>query len=200
VSKRRTPKIYLRDTNENLVFFWKKYFKPFPEVEISLGNIFEIKAEAIVSPANSFGYMDGGIDLLYRDKFGLNVEKLVQKNIDLHYYGELPIGQALSVPMRGQDYKYLIVAPTMRLPMVVDTTLNAYNAFRATLLLAKDKQIESIVCPGLGTGTGQACPEMVARQMFVAYLTIVVDRSFVKPFHLARQMNWMLRCAKDKIV
>src|SRR5690242_9267078 len=115
-----------------------------PEVEISQGDIFDVKATAIVSPANSFGYMTGGIDLVYRDKFGQKVEALVQKNIELHFYGELPIGSALSVPMRGQNYKYLISAPTMRVPMNVDNTLNAYLAFRAALLVAKDKGFESI--------------------------------------------------------
>jgi len=198
--KKRTPKVFLRDTNENVVFFWKKYFKPFPEVEISSGDIFEIKADAIVSPANSFGMMSGGIDLIYRDKFGLDVEKLVQKNIDLHYYGELPVGQALSVPMKGQDYNYLIVAPTMRLPMSVDNTLHPYAAFRATLLRAKDKEIESLVCPGLGTGAGIACPEMVARQMFIAYINVVLNISPTNYDHLLKQMGWMLRCSQDKRV
>jgi O-acetyl-ADP-ribose deacetylase (regulator of RNase III) len=93
-----------------LVNYWHKYFRSLPEVEISQGNIFDVKAQAIVSPANSFGFMDGGIDLFYRDRFGKDVEKLVQKVIDLRYYGELPIGQATSVPMKGQDYKHLIMS------------------------------------------------------------------------------------------
>lgn len=195
---KRTPKVYLRDTNEGLVSQWKKYFHAFPEVEISQGDIFGVKAEAIVSPANSFGFMTGGIDLVYRDKFGLKVEALVQKNIDMHFYGELPIGSALSVPMRGQDYKYLIAAPTMRMPSVIDSTPNPYFAFRAALVLAKEKQFTSILCPGLGTATGNACLEMVARQMFVAYLNIVLDITLKSEEHVFKQMQWMLRCSMDK--
>jgi O-acetyl-ADP-ribose deacetylase (regulator of RNase III) len=41
------------------------YFKGVENVRISGGDIFELKADAIVSPANSFGYMDGGIGLVY---------------------------------------------------------------------------------------------------------------------------------------
>lgn len=196
--RKRTPKVYLRDTNEVLVTYWKKYFKAFPEVEVSQGNIFDMKATAIVSPANSFGNMTGGIDLLYLDKFGKQVEALVKKNIELHFYDELPVGSALSVPMRGQDYEYLICAPTMRVPMIIDSTLNAYLAFRAALLVAKDKDFESIICPGLGTGTGGACPEMVARQMFIAYITVVLERTPKLLEHFSKQMGWMLRCSQDK--
>lgn len=200
VPKRLTPKVYLRDANGELINQWHKYFRSLSEVEISQGNIFDIKAQAIVSPANSFGFMDGGIDLLYRDKFGMDVEKLVQKVIELRYYGELPVGQATSVPMKGQEYSHLIVAPTMHLPMNVDNTLNAYQAFRATLLRAKEVGIESLVCPGLGTGTGKACPELVARQMFVAYSHIILQSRPVEFKHILKQMVWMLRCSQAKKV
>lgn len=197
--KRLTPKIYLRDSRIELVEAWKQYFHAF-DVDIAQEDILELKADAIVSPANSFGFMDGGIDFHYREKFGMKVEKLVKKNIDLHYYGELPVGQALSVPLLKQPFKYLIVAPTMRVPMTIDSTINPYLAFRAALLRAKDLGIESIACPGLGTGTGQACPEMVARQMLIAYVNVVLQRSPETLKDLSKQMYWMSRCSKDKRV
>ena len=197
--KKQTPKIYLRDSQTALMEYWKKYFHAF-DVDIAHSDIMEVKADAIVSPANSFGFMTGGIDLLYKYRFGPDVEKLVQKNIDLHYYGELPVGQALSVPMRNQSFKYLIAAPTMRLPMIVDNTMNPYLAFRAALLEAKELGIESVACPGLGTGSGKACLEMVARQMLMAYVSVVLQKSPTKMEDLAKQMNWMLRCSKDKKV
>jgi O-acetyl-ADP-ribose deacetylase (regulator of RNase III) len=187
------PKVHLRDNNAILVDSWKKYFKD-TTVEISQGDIFEHKAQAIVSPANSFGFMSGGIDLAYRDKFGLSVEKLVQKNIDMHYYGELAVGQALSVPMRGQDYKHLIVAPTMRIPMNVDNTMNAYLAFRAALLRAKAIDVESIICPGIATGAGKMCVDMAARQMFIAYKHVVLDTQPTAFDDIVAETAWMLSC------
>lgn len=199
VPKRLTPKVYLRDAHPELIAFWKKYFHAF-DVDIAYADIMDVKADAIVSPANSFGFMNGGIDLLYRERFGKDVEKLVMKNIDLHFYGELPVGQAFSVPLRKQTFKHLIIAPTMRLPCNVDNTLNPYLSFRAALLRAKDLGVESIACPGMGTGTGNACLEMVARQMFLAYFNVVVQKQPVTMEQLSRQNNWMLRCSQAKKV
>jgi len=199
MKKKLSPKVYLRDSKPELVTYWKQYFHAF-DIDIAQSDILGIKADAIVSPANSFGFMDGGIDLHYRNKFGMNSEKLVQKNIDLHYYGELAVGEALSIPLRNQSFKYLIVAPTMRLPMRVDNTMNPYLSFRAALLKAKYLGIDSIACPGMGTGTGQACLEMVARQMLVAYVNVVLQKSPTTMQDLNRQMTWMMRCSKDKRV
>ncbi len=33
----------------------------------------DVKCDAVVSPANSFGFMDGGIDLIYSHRFGTNL-------------------------------------------------------------------------------------------------------------------------------
>ena len=193
-----TPKIYFRDTNDFVVAYLTKYFKPFPEVEVSKGNILDIKAEAIVSPANSFCDMGGGIDLVYRNKFGMKPEKFAQRIVKARFYDELPIGQAVSVRLTKEDYKYLIFAPTMRLPMKIDNTLNPYFAFRAALIEARNLDVKSLLCPGLGTLTGDACPEMAARQMFVAYLNIVRDINLKDIEQIFKQQNWMLRCSQDK--
>jgi len=194
---RIVTKVYLRDTNLDLVNYWKQYFHAFPDVDISHGDIFEMKADAIVSPSNSFGDMSGGVDLLYRDKFGVKVEALVKKNIKLHFYGELPIGSALSVPLRHSNFRYLISAPTMRVPMTVDNTLHPYYAFQAALLIAKDKDLKSIICPGLATGNGKACLEMVARQMLIAYIRIIHNIMPAELPAITKQMIWMLRCSRD---
>lgn len=196
--KKLTPKVYLRDTNEFFVVCLKKYFKSLPEVEVSHGDIFGIKADAIVSPANSFGDMGGGIDLAYREKFGMDTQKFIQRIIKARWYDELPVGQAISIPLKKQDYKHLIVAPTMRLPMNVDNSLNVYASTRAALLKAKDLDVTSVLFPGMGTGTGGACPEMAARQMFVAYLNVVRDISPKHLEHIFKQMHWMLRCSRDE--
>jgi O-acetyl-ADP-ribose deacetylase (regulator of RNase III) len=45
-----------------------------PEVLAPHGDIFEHMADVTVSPANSFGYMDGGIDLVYSNYFGWELE------------------------------------------------------------------------------------------------------------------------------
>jgi hypothetical protein len=68
-------KIFLRDHNMPLVNKWREAFADCDDVEASCGNIFDITADAILSPANSFGFMDGGIDLAYSNHFGWGYEK-----------------------------------------------------------------------------------------------------------------------------
>ncbi len=162
-------KIYLRDTNQELVNCWQQAFMHCSNFDISCGNIFDIKATAIVSPANSFGHMGGGIDLAYRNAFGMRVEEdLKRKIIDVHY-GELIIGNAEIIRLDDCNYDYMISAPTMRLPMNVSNTNNAYLAFRAALIAAKESQFASIACPGLCTLTGRMHPMVCAEQMLVAW-------------------------------
>ena len=46
----------------------------FENVSIHRGSIVDLNVDAIVSPANSFGFMDGGIDMLYSQHFGWQVQ------------------------------------------------------------------------------------------------------------------------------
>lgn len=179
-------KIYLRDLSEKVVEAWKVQFGNCPDFEVSLGDIFEgPKADAIVSPANSFGFMDGGIDAAYSKKFGDELAAKLRGVITDWYDGELMVGQAVILPTGDEDFPYLISAPTMRVPSVVRNSVNAYLAFRATLKAVRDwndapknayKQINSILCPGLGTAIGQIHPFACARQMFEAYQVMVLGK------------------------
>lgn len=90
------------------------------------------------------------------------------------YYGELLVGQAVVVDIRKTNKKtpipYLISAPTMRVPLDVSSTVNAYLAFTATLREAsKYKDIQSILCPGLGTSIGKIPYANCAVQMHAAW-------------------------------
>jgi O-acetyl-ADP-ribose deacetylase (regulator of RNase III) len=75
--------------------------------------------------------------------------------------------------------KYLISCPTMRIPENVSKTVNAYLAFRAGLIeiikfnQSNKNKISSVLCPGLGTLTGNISPVNCARQMKYAYDLII---------------------------
>lgn len=45
----------------------------------------------VVSPANSYGFMDGGIDAAYRSFFGLQIERTVQEAVARRPEGRLPV-------------------------------------------------------------------------------------------------------------
>jgi O-acetyl-ADP-ribose deacetylase (regulator of RNase III) len=165
----------LRDMSAEMVQAWQKYFAGIANVRISHGDIFESSADAIVSPANSFGYMDGGIDLVYLHRFGWELQTRLQTHLKSDHDGELPVGQATIVETFDTDIPYLVSAPTMRVPMNVANTVNAYLAFRAAIRAIKQHNreqpgtIRTVLCPGLCTAIGRMPPELAARQMAAAF-------------------------------
>ena len=75
-------KIYLLDINKEMTDAWNKYFD-LPNVEIVNEDFATFmnkhpNIEAVVSPANSFGLMDGGYDKAITDYFGKQLMKDVQ--------------------------------------------------------------------------------------------------------------------------
>jgi O-acetyl-ADP-ribose deacetylase (regulator of RNase III) len=168
-------KFLLRDRNPALVAVWRQEFASASDVEVSHGDIFDLAADAIVSPANSFGFMDGGIDLVYSQRFGWTVQENLQRIIQAEHGGELPVGLAVIIPTHDASIPLLISAPTMRVPMDISNTVNAYLAFRAAIRAATDhnrsalRPIETILCPGLGTATGRIPAAVCARQMRYAH-------------------------------
>jgi hypothetical protein len=60
----------LAATEPLLADAWHKAFQGVENVQIHQGSIFDVSADALVSPANSFGFMDGGIDAQYSQAFG----------------------------------------------------------------------------------------------------------------------------------
>ena len=177
-------KIYLIDNSSDLVAAWSNTFSRIPEVTAIDGDYFQQTADAIVSPANSFGIMDGGLDLTIRDKLGYLVESKIQKVILEKYHGELPVGCAEIIETEHSDWKYMVSAPTMRIPESVEFTIHAYLAFRAILLAIEilnkssgSRIIDSLVCCGLGTGVGKMSPTRCAGQMLMAYKSMLFSPS-----------------------
>ncbi|MBC8143190.1 MAG: Appr-1-p processing protein, partial [Armatimonadetes bacterium] len=73
---------------------WEAFCGDLPFVRVHRGSIFDVDCDAVVSPANSFGFMDGGIDLLYSRHFGWEIETRVQSAITARHHGELLVGAA----------------------------------------------------------------------------------------------------------
>lgn len=172
-------RVILIDRSQPLVDRWREQFADCPAVEVLAGEYFQRPADALVSPANSFGIMDGGLDLAIRDRLGFGVEARVQEVIVERHHGELPVGSAEVVATDDPSWRYLIAAPTMRIPEPVAFTLNAYHAFRAILVAAENFNRRfgrrEIDCCGLGTGIGQLAPVKCATQMRAAYQSVRGD-------------------------
>ena len=175
----KLEKLYLIDSKSELCDKWRQVFSCYPEVDVRTGDYFQQSVDAIVSPANSFGIMDGGLDLAIRNELGFQVETDIQKVILNKYHGEMPIGTAEIIDTNHDRWSYMISAPTMRIPENVAFTLNAYIAFRAILIAINsfneknsELPIKSLVCSGLGTGIGSMEPTKCAAQMRSAYKLI----------------------------
>ena len=171
--------LYLIDSKEELCDKWRQVFSSYPEVEVLTGDYFHQSADAIVSPANSFGIMDGGLDLAIRNELGFQVETDIQEVILNKYHGEMPIGSAEIINTNHDKWSFMIAAPTMRIPESIAFTLNAYIAFRAILIAINSfnesqpkRTIKTLVCSGLGTGIGSMEPTKSAAQMRAAYKVI----------------------------
>ncbi len=174
-------KLILCDPNRQLCEELEKHFK-FPDVEVVCDLFQNTEFDCVVSAANSFGLMDGGIDGAIIDHFGLELQEKIQKAIIKEYAGEQPIGTSMIVSVEGTfPTKYVAHTPTMRVPASIDGTDNAYLAMKAMLmavqkhnLLAHD--IQNVVCCGLGTLTGGLSPQKAAQQMALAYAYFVLPR------------------------
>lgn len=174
----------LAATGSTLADAWKKEFRGVADVQIHRGSIFDVAADALVSPANSYGFMDGGIDALYSAAFGWDLQLRLRRAILDRHHGELLVGSAEVVATGNDKHPYLIAAPTMRVPMVLDRdTINPFLATRATLLLVRygtfqleslpganvRDHVQTIAFPGMGTGVGQVSAALCARQMRAAF-------------------------------
>lgn len=167
--------IILGDKNPELVNAWEREFFGLNNVTVRGGNILLTKADALVSPANSFGFMDGGIDWSISELFDGKVQSLVQEVIQKNHGGELLVGCAEIIGTGNSQFPYLICAPTMRVPQNVADTVNAFLAMRAIVIAInkfnshKKEQIQSVAIPGLCTGAGRMPYERCARQMRRGY-------------------------------
>lgn len=171
--------ITLCDTNPDVVHAWCKLFDSVGEVEIVEGSILETDAHALVSPANSFGDMGGGVDKHIDNFFNGAAQPVVRSAIGDRFYGELPVGMAIIVEMPGQRFPFLVVAPTMRIASDVRGTINAYLAMRAVLIAilqhnqANARAINKVAISGLCTGVGGMSAFEAAEQMRAAHDNVI---------------------------
>ena len=182
-------KLILTAVEKSLAEAWQKFCGDLDFVVVHQGSILDVECDAVVSPANSFGFMDGGIDAVYLRHFGYDIQTRVRRQIFDHHHGELVVGAADAVETGDEAIPFLIVAPTMRVPMVLQDTVNPYLAARAVFTLVKDKtflsgsfegepiaeHIKAVAFPGLGTGVGRVGFNTCAHQVRQAIDDILLE-------------------------
>ena len=169
-------RLVLVDINAAVCEALDRCFAAFEDASVVLGGFEDLERfDCMVSPGNSFGLMDGGVDLAIITRFGVELQRRVQRRILDDYLGEQPVGTSFLVETGDPRHRYLAHTPTMRVPMRIAGRDNVYVAMWAMLLAVRAFNrervdvIETVACPGLGTGTGGVPADQAARQMALAY-------------------------------
>lgn len=184
--------ICLLDFNKNMIDAWKRYFNPiFDEVApvkfawSDFGTFMEkheSDIDAVVSPANAYGLMDGGYDGALTKYFGKELQLMVQKKIIQQFYGEQPVGTSISLQI-PRHYIWLIHTPTMRTPSAIKDPTIIYQCMRTTLMEAINNHCKSVVIPAFGGSVGRVEPDIIAKMMYRAYLQIFDEKG-------RKAINW----------
>lgn len=180
--------VHLRDSNPDVVKAWNMFFGRGGRVEISEGDVLELDVNAIITPANSFGIMEGGLGSTLNKLSKGTLESRVRKMIGDKHAGELPVGMAELIKSGMEKVPFLVVAPTVRVPMrMTNPTVNSYLATRAALRTLAAylrecnednglQRIESVAFVGMGTGSVKCPPAVAAFQMYEAYCQVVLGQ------------------------
>lgn len=136
--------------------------------------------DAVVSPGNSLGFMDGGIDEVYKSVFPYieNMVKQKIKQVGLQTAAGrdyLPMGKGFCVDVNHKLCRTLIFTPTMFLPQDISETRNVEEAMKAvlhetkTLRKREGKDHILVAIPLLGTGFGKMSGKQSAEQTIQAF-------------------------------
>ncbi|MER7442536.1 macro domain-containing protein [Micromonospora avicenniae] len=177
-------KVVLTDVNAKVVQAWQAAFADTPEVEIHKGSILTRQVDAWVSPTNSRGLMDGGVDAVIKRHLGAGIQLRVQRAIRDQFGGSLPVGSAVCVPSGATNPKFLISTPTMeQSAQNVSETLNVALACAAAFQAVHVRNAESpgsirsVALVGLGAATGRVPARVCANLMWTGY-TLFNDYRF----------------------
>lgn len=181
-------KITLLDNNSDMCACWNSVLKEynyaeenyFPNVEVVNQDIVEYLREnnnhliGIVSPANSFGLMDGGYDgairRYFEEDYNIDIIPYVQEHIKEKFWGEQPVGTStlVKLPVVGS---YVLHTPTMIRPSIITDPRVVYHCARSCILEALRTECTHIVIPAFGGCCGKVDKKVVAEYMLAAIET-----------------------------
>lgn len=176
--------VVLTDINPEVVDAWRAAFADTPGITIRRGSILDEQVDAWVSPTNSRGRMDGGVDAAVKRHLGAGIQLRVQRAIRDRFGGSLPVGSAVCVPSGATNPKFLISTPTMEASSQnVSETLNVALACAAAFQAvhrqnqAAPGSISSVALVGMGARTGRVPARVCANLMWSGH-TLFHDHRF----------------------
>ena len=160
-------------------------------IKIVLGDLTQIKADAIVNPANSFGKMGGGVAGAIKRAGGVEIEK------EAVAQAPIPVGTAVATTAGSLASRYVIHAPTMKNPTQRTTIENVKRAVQAALLTADKLHLESLAFPGMGTGVGKVPYDVAAQAMVSVFLSF--EAKFLKRVFLVDRNEKMIQAFRSAL-
>jgi len=131
-------------------------------VSVERGDITQIRADAIVNPANSRLIMGGGVAGAIKRAGGPVIEEeAIQR-------APVAVGEAVATTAGKLGAKYVIHAPTMARPAMDTNLASVEKATTAALNVARELGLLSIAIPGMGTGVGGVPVREAAQTMIGA--------------------------------
>ncbi|MFI0204934.1 MULTISPECIES: ADP-ribosyltransferase domain-containing protein [Streptomyces] len=177
-------RVVLTDVNEHVVQAWRAAFADTPGIEIRRGSILDEDVDAWVTPTNSRGRMDGGVDAVIKRYLGSGIQVRVQRAIRDRFAGSMPVGSAVCVPSGAAVPRFLISTPTMvQSSQNVSATLNVALACAAAFQAVHRQNrkapgsIRSVALVGMGAQTGRVPARVCANLMWTGY-TLFHDHWF----------------------
>lgn len=173
------PHLLLVDLDAALVDAWREAFADQindGSVEVRKGSLLDVlpEVDAVLTAGNSYGQMDGGVDRALANHWP-EVQRAVWAAIADDHHGYLPVGSATVVPTGDESCRWLIYAPTMRVPMPLAGGLDmaVHDAFWAALVAIahhpEANTITRLAAPGFGTGYGRVPSHRAAQLMATAH-------------------------------
>ncbi|KAG1743698.1 uncharacterized protein EDB91DRAFT_1125457 [Suillus paluster] len=167
---------------------------PFTVIQGKLHDVHpeRLRCDCVVSPANSFGIMDGGFDHELSRFFNgtgdmWRLTNHCQSYIRDLWHGYIPPGSCMIVPLPDDaagadnpwDARALAISPTMRTPEDVSWHQDLVYNTMWSLLVQLERwnkvsdtdgraKIQTVLMTGFGTGTGGIGVDKCAQQMVLA--------------------------------
>lgn len=158
-----------------------KKFVGMPNWQFRIG-VFEDQKDinTLATAGNSYGIMDGGLDLAVQNYFISDIQARVQKEIREQFSGLLPVGSAVCVSTSDPRFKRLVYVPTMRKPMTIEDTNFVFYAALALFNATKRncKVGDVVLVPALGALTGKVSPVSMASQIHAAWIQAKSNYTF----------------------
>lgn len=130
-----------------------------------VGDVFDHQFDALITPGNSYAFMDGGFDYVVSERLGWHIQEGFRdtwiKNCEF-----IPVGHTIAHWIDSR--KVLIYAPTMMVPMNISNTWNVYLAMKAGLRYARQYEMKKVAFPAFGCGCGGLSPKLFRKQLQAA--------------------------------